>query len=514
MRSFRLLRALKMPAEDFDGGGPVLSHDGGAPAAHAHVGAQWLKRGQAAQAAQAFEAAVRLRPEWPEAHNALSVALRLQGRLDGAIWHCREAVRLAPEMAEAHNNLGSMLTERSALDNAIASLREAIRLKPDFANAYSNFGIALYRQHRYAEAVAAYREAIAHNPALAEAHNNLGSALFDLGKVDDALESFAEAIRLEPDYREAHWGRALAWLSRGEYERGWPELEWRLTPDSRLRKPPRWTGESLAGRTVLLEAEQGLGDTLQFVRYASLVRRRGGRVVLACQPRLVSLLAAGCRALDQVVSQYDARPSVDVYAPLLSLPGIFQTTLPTVPAEVPYLNADPLLVDKWRSVVSGLPGFKIGIAWQGNPQYHGDQERSFPLAEFEPLAHVPGVRLVSLQQGQGAEQLRAGDRKFPVVEFDQLDEAAGPFMDTAAIINSLDLVITCDSAIGHLAGALGMRAWVAIPAVADWRWLQNRDDSPSYPTLRLFRQEKIGDWKGVFQRIAATFAAMASSKRS
>lgn len=474
-----------------------------------------LKQGQAAPAAEALEHALRLRPDWPELHNSLGVALRLQGRLDEALSHCREAVRLAPDMAEARNNLGSMLTEQGNLEEAIDSLRDAIRLKPDFANAHSNLGVVFYRQHRYAEAVAEYRQALAYNPAFAEAHNNLGSVLFDLGQAAEALASFNEAIRLQPDYRQAHLGRALVWLSRGDYEQGWPEFEWRLSAG---RSPPghvrRWTGDELAGRTLLLEAEQGLGDTLQFVRYASLVRRQGGRVVLACQPRLVPLLAASCPTVDQVVPQAETRPPFDVSLPLFSLPGLFGTTLASVPADLPYLHLQRSLVEKWRAILSDVPGFKVGIAWQGNPQYHGDPERSFPLTEFEALARVPSVRLISLQKGPGAEQLLAAQRHFPVIEFEQLDETAGPFMDTAAMMKSLDLVITCDSAICHLAGALGVRTWVAIAAAPDWRWLQDRDDSPWYPTLRLFRQEKIGDWKGVMRRMAATLAAGVDDGRS
>lgn len=485
------------------------------PADSSHWGAELLKRSKVADAVLAFEQALRLRPGSAEAHNSLGVALRLQGRLDETIFHCREAVRLAPEMAEAHSNLGSMLEEQGQTDEAIASLKEALRLEPDFANAYSNLGVASYRRRQYAETVEYYRRAIALKPDLAEAHNNLASVLFDLGQSDEALASFTEAIRLRPDYREPHWGRALVWLSRGEFERGWPELEWRPSLLERRRSSqPRWDGSDLTGRTILLDAEQGLGDTLQFVRYGSLLKQQGARVVLVCQPRLVRLLAAGCPAVDEVVAAGESLPPFDVHAPLLSLPAIFRTTVASVPADIPYLHPEPQLVASWRAELSQVPGFKIGIAWRGNAQHRGDRERSIPLTEFEPLARVPGVQLISLQKGPGAEQLALARQRFPLLDLgERLDEAAGPFMDTAAIMQCLDLAVTCDSAVCHLAGALGVPVWAAIPTVPDWRWLLNRDDSPWYPRLRVFRQMKLGQWSDVFQRIAAAAANAATGER-
>ncbi|HWB11713.1 MAG TPA: tetratricopeptide repeat-containing glycosyltransferase family protein [Pirellulales bacterium] len=470
-------------------------------------GAQLLSGGQTADAVLAFKEAVRLRPDSAEAHNCLGAALRLQGRIDEGIFHCREAVRLAPGMAEAHNNLGCLLERQGRIDEAIVSLTTALRLKPDFANAYSNLGMALYRQRRYSEAAANYRQAISLEPDLADAHNNLGSVLVDLGQSEEALASFSRAIQLRPDYREPHWGRALVWLSAGDFERGWREFEWRLSPaETRRCRQPRWDGSDLAGRTIVLDAEQGLGDTLQFVRYGAALRERGGKVVLVCQPRLVDLLATCCPTIDHAVAQGATLPPFDVHLPLLSLPFVLGTTLATVPATVPYLQPDRRLVEAWRGELARRPGFKIGIAWQGSPDYPGDRERSIPLAEFEPLALVPGVQLVSLQKGRGSEQVPQA--RFPILDFgERLDEdgpsGAGPFMDTAALMCSLDLVVTCDSALGHLAGALGVRVWTAVAAAPDWRWVAGRDDSAWYPTLRLFRQSSPGEWAAVFQRIAS-----------
>ena len=470
-------------------------------------GAELLKDGQPVDAALAFQQALRLDPHSAETHNALSVALRLQGRLDEAIAHGRQAVGLAPEMAEAHSNLGSMLQECGQVDEAIDSLREALRLRPTFASAHCNLGVALFRQRHYAEAVALYRQAIALDPQLVDAHNNLGSVLFELGECDESLRSFSEAIRLKPDFREAHWGRALVWLSQGDFDQGWPEFEWRPTLPMPGRGLPRWNGSELSGRTLLIEAEQGLGDTLQFVRYAAVARERGGRVVVACQPRLVRLLSTCCPAIDEVVTQGEVPTACDVHLPLLSTPGVVGTTLANVPAHVPYLFPEPRLAESWRRELSALRGCKVGIAWQGSPEQRGDRERSIRLAEFEPLAWVPGVRLVSLQKGPGIEQIGPARRRFEVIDFTaRLDESAGPFMDTAAIMAGLDLVVSCDSAVCHLAGAMGVPVWVAASVSPDWRWLLNRNDSPWYPTMRLFRQSRLGRWSDVFENMAAALA--------
>jgi hypothetical protein len=260
---------------------------------------------------------------------------------------------------------------------------------------------------------------------------------------------------------------------------------------------PLWGGGPLEGRTILLHAEQGFGDTIQFVRYAALVIQRGGDVIVGCPASLVALLAS-CRGINRLAEQADKLPSFDVHAPLPSLPGIFHTSLETIPADVPYLFADQDLVEQRRQELRGITGFKIGIAWQGNPKNPNDRNRSISLRCFEPLARCSGVRLLSLQKEAGVDQLQDVAERFPVTE---LGSRLGDFMDTAAVMRNLDLVITCDTAIAHLAGALGVPVWVALPFVPDWRWLLDRSDSPWYPTMRLFRQESRGDWQGVFQRI-------------
>ena len=304
-------------------------------------------------------------------------------------------------------------------------------------------------------------------------------------------------------------GLAYCYLLAGDYQRGWPAYEARLRIPGFVPRPniPRWTGEPLAGRSLLLLAEQGLGDTLHFLRYARLLKERGARVVLAAPAALGRLLASP-PDLDELFILGSAAewPRCDFCLPLLSAPGALGTTVATIPCEVPYLRADPALTDQWRKELAGIDGFKIGIVWQGSRGFGLDRWRSVPLAQFAPLAALPGVRLISLQKGFGSEQVAAVD--FPVLDLsDRLDEAAGPFMDTAAVIRNLDLVVTVDSAVAHLAGALGAPVWVALQFSPYWRWLLQRDDSPWYPTMRLFRQTTLGRWSDVFQRIAhAAFA--------
>jgi hypothetical protein len=252
--------------------------------------------------------------------------------------------------------------------------------------------------------------------------------------------------------------------------------------------------------------EQGLGDMLQFIRYAALVKECGGTVIVEC-PRFLIPLFSKCRGIDRLVAEGDPLPEFDVQAPLMGLPRLFKTTLETVPATVPYLCADSALVEKWRQKLASIDSFKIGIAWQGNPHHHWDRHRSFPLAEFAALARLPSIRLVSLQKGAGGEQLKSVD--FEVIDFsDELDKESGAFMDSAAIIKNLDLVITVDSAIAHLAGALGAPVWLALAAIVDWRWMLKREDSPWYPTMRLFRQIQLGNWSSPFQRMVEAISKL------
>jgi Flp pilus assembly protein TadD len=477
---------------------PGQAHD------HANLGVALAQQGKFADAVPHYREALRQQPDDVSALSNLGAALTDLDQPDEAVTCLRQAMYLDPTFLQALYNLGRALLIQDRPDEAEAPLREALRLQPNYVRAHADLGIVLMRLGRHDDAVDHLRRALALQPDDARASNSLGVALKEQGKLAEATAQLQEALRLEPDYAEAHKNLALVWLQHGDYERGWPEYEWRwrckeFVPPNYPQ--PRWDGSALQGRTVLLHTEQGLGDTIQFIRYAPLVQRRGGRVMVAAQPALVSLLSR-CAGVDQVTARDEALPSFDVYVPLLSLPALFSTTLNTVPAEVPYLAADKGRVAHWRRELAALSGLKVGIAWQGSRGYRGDRERSTRLASFEPLARLPGVKLVSLQKGAGSEQLAAAP--FPVTD---VGERLDDFADTAAAVQALDLVITVDTAVAHLAGALGVPVWVVLPLAPDWRWLLGCEDSRWYPTMRLFRQTEWGRWEPVFARVAEALRA-------
>ena len=487
----------------------------GLPEAHNNLGLARVALGRAAEAVECYREAIRLRPAFAQAHNNLGIALRQQGKIDEAVACCREAVRISPHMAEAHNNLGTARDEQGNYLEAIASLEQALRIRPDFAKAYNNLGIAYWHLGDYEQAASSCRKAIELTPELAEAHNNLGNVLRDEGRYDEALACYEESLKLVPDGIDAHWNRSLVWLLQGKFEEGWQEYEWRWKLrnfSTRQTDRPLWDGSALEGRTILLDAEQGLGDTLQFIRYAPLVQARGGKVVAVCQRPLMQILS-NFPGIDRLVAQGEPVPPFDCYLPLLSLPKVFGTTLESVPASIPYLRPDPYLLEQWGRELASFRSFKVGIAWKGSPKNRMDSVRSIPLAAFEPLARVPGVQLISLQKGIGSEQVKEVSDRFDVIDLAQrLDLTAGAFMDTAAVMQHLDLVVTCDSSLGHLAGALGAPTWIALTLSPDWRWLLEREDTPWYPSVRLFRKKFVGDWSDVFERMAAALTELVASR--
>jgi tetratricopeptide (TPR) repeat protein len=475
------------------------------PEVHSNLANALQSRGKFDEAVAHGLHAVRLRPHSPEAHNHLGMALSGQGKREEAIAHYREALRVRPDFAPAHSNLANALRSLGKLTDAVTHYREAVRLQPNDPALQSNLGDSLFEVGRLEEAASHWGQALRLRPNLAKVWNNLGNLFFLQGNLDEALAHYTQAMSLKQPFPEAHWNRSLLWLLLGNFEQGWPEYEWRWTQPTFVRRHaqvPLWDGSDLGGRTILLHAEQGLGDTIQFIRYALLVKHRSGTVLVECHPALVRLLA-NVPGIDRLLAKGSPLPPFDVQAPLLSLPGIFKTTEHTVPTAVPYLHADPELVQRWRQKLQPLQGLKVGIAWQGDPTYRNDRHRSIALALFSSLARVEGVNLISLQKGPGTEQLQALAGQFKVLVLgNRLDEDAGPFMDTAAIMKNLDLVVSSDTAVAHLAGALGVPVWVALPRVPDWRWLLEREDNPWYPTMRLFRQTRAQHWEDVFERIA------------
>ena len=472
---------------------------------HQDLGMALAEMGQSADARKCYETALRLRPEFPEALNNLGILLEDQGAHFQAEAHYRAALKMQPRSADTLNNLGVSLAAMRRHEEAADYYRQSLQLKPGSPLALNNLGNALRTLGEVDEAMHCLRKAIASRPDYAEAHNNLGISLMEVGRLDEAMRCYEQALHLRPHYPEAHLNRALAWLGGAELSRGWTEYEWRWCGKEvkrRSLRQPLWSGALAKKQTLFLYFEQGMGDTLQFIRYVELAQRRAARVVVEVQESLVPLLSR-CRGIDELIPSGAAAPGCDFQLPLMSLPGAFGTRLDSIPADVPYIFPDPERVTTWKARLSTLNGFRVGIGWQGNPQYRGDRQRSIPVERFAPLAEVPGVQLVSLQKGEGTRQIKRLERSFPLAQFDDLDSAGGAFLDTAAILANLDLVITSDTALAHLAGAMGVATWIALPFASDWRWFRDRDDSPWYPTVRLFRQNRRGDWQSVFERIVA-----------
>jgi Tfp pilus assembly protein PilF len=447
-----------------------------------------------------FRQVLEVDPAAAQVWYLLGTVIQVQGKLGEAVAHYQQALRLEPDFAEVLNNLAVALQAQGKVDEATACLRRALQLKPDYADAHSNLGNALQFDGKLNEAEACYRYALALKPDNPDTHHNLGNLLRASGCLAEAMTCYDQALKLKPDFAQVHLSRSLLRLQMGDFEQGWSEYEWRFQCKEYAIPPfrqPLWDGSRLDDRTILLYADHGLGDTLQFVRYAPLVCERGGRVLVACRKPLARILAS-CPGVSRVISEGAPLPQFQVYAPLMSLPRILGTTLATVPTRVPYLTADPALVARWRVELGQLGGFKVGIAWQGNAEYCKDRHRSFRLDQFEPLTRLDGVRLVSLQKGLGTEQIREVADRFAVIDLgSRLDD----FMDSAAVLTNLNLVITPDTSVAHLAGALGVPVWVALPFAPDWRWMLDRQDSPWYPTLRSFRQREWGNWNEVFERI-------------
>ncbi|MFQ5962992.1 MAG: tetratricopeptide repeat protein [Candidatus Scalinduaceae bacterium] len=470
---------------------------------HFNLGNTLQEHGKYDEAVKTYRQVLKLRPDYVIAHNNLATALQELGRLDEAIASFIQAIKLKPNYVEAHYNLGNTLKKQGKFDEAVKYCKRAIKLKPDDATAHNNLGVILQEQGKLDEAVACCRRAIALKPDDATSHNNLAVALQDQGKLDKAVESYSRAIELRPEYVEAYRNRSLALLLTESFEDGWPEYEWRLlTKDctSNVFQQPRWDGTPLKGKSILVHAEQGLGDTIQFVRYLPMVHAQGGHVIFECQ-QVLSRLLKKCTGFDEIIEhKANRKPAAhfNFHIPLLSLPGIFGTTLQTIPSDVPYISVDHELVAQWRMRLDQDDTFKVGLVWAGNPRHRNDRNRSCSLTDLAPLADIPGLTFYSLQKGPASVEILNSPKGMKIID---LENDLSDFADTAAAISNLDLVIAVDTAVVHLAGAIGKQVWVLLPFAPDWRWLLNRDDSPWYPDVRLFRQTRPKDWGGVFEQI-------------
>ncbi len=512
--------------------------------AHLNRGMALMELKQPLDALESFSRAVELRDN-AAAHNFRGLMLDELGRYPEALESFARAVALDDGNAMAHSNYGHALNRLFRYAEAVPSFETAVALAPEMASLHYNLADPLKALGRLEEALAAYDRSLALEPGLANTHINRGLVLTHLGRFDDAVAAFDRAIALEPDSVAAHMGRnvaiasdgrvdevlarnlelarnpafegeaqfqsAMLLLDRGDWEEGWKlyEARWKLGRHGVLPvfAQPEWRGEDLAGKTLFVHGEQGLGDEIMFARYLPLVRRRGAKVIFSPKGRLTRLFS-GQDLANEILPRQTVPAAFDFHIPQSSLPLVFGTLPSTIPAEIPYLHPQAALVGKWRDRI-GSQGFKIGICWAGSPDTLQGLDRSIPLAAFLPLAAIPGVRLISLQKQDGLSQL---DKLPAGMEVETLGEDfdAGPdaFVDTAAVMASLDLVISCDTSVAHLAGALGRPVWTALKRNAEWRWQLQQSGSPWYPTMTLFRQETPGTWESVFAAMRDRLATM------
>jgi tetratricopeptide (TPR) repeat protein len=496
---------------------------------HCNLGSALRGQRQFEDAISHFRRATRLAPDSVAAFRSLGLALYEAGRPHDAVQAYRQASVVDPGDAVNLSDLGACLFELRQFDEAIAACELAVALDPDYAPAHTNLGIILDEQNDIEAAVAAHRRAVAADPAYAKGHANLAVTLRKAGEIDEALAVSHHAVALDPGQALARFNHSHYLLLNGDFKNGFADYQWgrqcRILSDSYPTfSQPEWQGEAFSGRTLLLFAEQGLGDALQFVRYLPMVMALGGSIVLQVQPALVPLLRMMPGVA--VVPRGEPLPPFDLQLGLMSLPLVFGTTLDTIPTAVPYLHADPAKLNLWRRALGdtkpsdtklGEPklgdttSLKVGVVWAGNPRHQGDRYRSLSAEAVLPRLIMPGVQLYSLQkEPRPADVLVLAGLGTDLFD---LAPALGDFADTAAAVGALDLVIAVDTSVAHLAGALGRPVWVLLPHSLDWRWLRDREDSPWYPTMRLFRQHKPQAWDGVMARVSAELARVAAGER-
>jgi len=469
--------------------------------AHHRFGRMLERNGHWEEAEPAYRQAISLLRDSPDFHLSLARLECKLGAFKEAVKSCQRALALAPGKVEIYNVLGNVLTERGNYALAVEVFRRALALEPASAETICGLGFLLQCQGNLAAAADSYRCTLKLAPNLLAAHVQLGIIFVQQCDLAEAARCFERARELEPHYPDALYRLGTLHLLQGNFQLGWKEYENRWGTAYGVRHNRRfrqklWQGEPLQGSRILLHAEQGLGDTLQFIRYVPLVAAQGAKIILEVQPRLHRLLAQ-TPGTEEVVRCGEALPGFDWQCPLLSLPMIFGTGLDTVPAQIPYIFADPVQAAAWKQRLRGKP-LRIGLAWGGNPRYPHDLRRSIPLKALAPLTNLGGATFYSLQMGPPARQIT---QVRPAPRLLDLLHGQRDFADTAAIVANLDLVISIDTSVAHLAGAMGKPVWVLLHKSADWRWLLDREDSPWYPTARLFRQTTLGDWQGVMARV-------------
>jgi Flp pilus assembly protein TadD len=463
---------------------------------------QHHRSGRLPEAETIYREILAAEPNHPSALHFLGVVAHQTGRHGQAIEWIGRAVALDPKNPAAHSNLGEAYRATGQLDEASTAYRRALALKPGYTQALNNLGAVFTEQGRLEEALETLHRALTSDPRCAEAYSNLGNTLAELGRLDEAITAFERALVFQPDHANARFGQSLVRLLKGDFERGWPLYEARRIVHHQAERHfprPMWDGSPLSGQRVLVHTEQGFGDAIQFVRYATLIARRGGEVIVEC-PRVLKELFRTAKDVREVVPAGEPLPAFDFHVPILSQPLVFRTAADSIPREVPYLFADRAQHEAWqhRLAPSGTR-LKVGLAWAGNPANLPLRKRHISPDQLAPLLHAAHADFFSLQVG-GATA--AVPPRTPTTMIRDITEHLHDFADTAALMAELDLIISVDTAAAHLAGALGRPVWTLLPCVPDWRWGLETEETPWYPTMRLFRQRSPGEWGSVVRRVA------------
>jgi Flp pilus assembly protein TadD len=461
--------------------------------------------GELSQAADFYRSTLESYPYNADAWHLLGVLAHQQDDNDLALKLINTAIGIQPNTADFYNNLGRVYSALGDDEMVEIQYRQALKLNPVHVKALNNLAGLLRARGELSDAVDWARRAVSADPKEPEAYNNLGNALKDINSVEDAIISYYQAIKLAPDYALAHWNLSLALLSLGQYEEGFEEMMWRWkwdgfpsTPrefDQPLLQSPSELGSDFHGKRILLHAEQGLGDTIHFIRYGALLRKIGGHVIFECPDGLMPLLK-GSDLVDQIISSNDQLPEFDFHAPLLDLPFLFRTREDNLPRSSPYLNVPNDITSKWQQKINKIKGFKIGLNWQGNIKSPAEHFRGLPPNDLKTLASLKGVVWFSLQKGPSHDHLPELSDDFKII-----DTGPEALVETAGLIQALDLIITSDTAIAHLAGSLGKPVWVLLHHAPDWRWQTTGSNNLWYPSARLFRQVTPGEWSNVIQDV-------------
>ncbi|MDP6595415.1 MAG: tetratricopeptide repeat protein [Candidatus Poribacteria bacterium] len=476
---------------------------------HYNLGNTYKERDRFDEAIDSYCKTLALNPRHLSAYINLGIVYREQGKFTEAINCYQRALELDPNFADTHNNLGNVYREQEKFVEAINCYQRALELDPNFADAHNNLGNVYREQGKFAEAINCHQRALELDPNSGTIHNSLGIFHKDLGKVDEAIECYQRALELKPTNPQINTNLAMTLLLKGDFENGWKLNEWRLKQQQRDFLQPFWDGSSFEDKTLLIYSEQGLGDTIQFVRFLPTLAKMGNKIAIQCQDQLKTLLQP-LESLSHLVGVFnstDKLPHFDICLPLMSLPYVLGISHPDkIPNYVPYLYPNQ---DNCYDLPNS-PNLKVGLVWAGNPSHKNDRYRSIELKQFIPLFKIPDCEFYSLQVGERVSELRIIDKERSIVD---LGEKFADFSDTASALSQLDLLISVDTSVAHLAGAMAKPVWNLLPANPDWRWLLDREETPWYPTMRLFRQKELGQWDDVIEKIRLELANLSLTFR-